>query len=446
MAAECETLCRMARRHGSVILITFVTLACAQALDPVVRTQQFIALLAQSDFASAQAMLDAETAALVPAAKLQQVWAAVGQQAGAYKENGTVRAESSGKPVRVVAECRFEKLTLDVHLTVDDAGRIGGLNFAQHVDYTAPDYVKIGAFQEEEVVVGSGPWAVHGTLTRPNGPGPFAGLVLVHGSGPNDMDSTLGPNKMFRDIAWGAASKGVAVLRYNKRTNEHGAQFARLTNPTANQETVEDALAAAALLRTARGIDAKKIFVLGHSLGGTLIPRIGKADAAIAGLIILGGTTHSLLDVLVPQTELNFTLHGPMSDAQTKLLESLRQQVARANDPKLTADTPSSEMPLGIPPSYWLDLRGYHPEQVARGLQQPLLILQGERDYQVTMDDYDTWKRGLAGRSNVEFRVYPKLNHMFMPGEGVSSDEEYLKPGHVQSQVVEDIANWVQRR
>lgn len=435
----------MTRLFRPLILVTFVTFTLAQTGDPVARARQFIGLLAKADFASAEAMLDADTSAAVPLAKLQQVWEAVRQQVGAYQGTGPVRAESSGKGFAVVAECRFEKMVLDVRFTLDDSGKIGALNFAQHVDYTPPDYVTVGSFQEEEVVVGTGPWAVHGTLTRPKGDGPFAALVLVHGSGPVDRDATLGPNKMFRDIAWGVASRGVAVLRYNKRTYDHGAEFAKLANPTVNLESVDDALAAVALLRTARGIDPKRIFVLGHSLGGTVIPRIGKADAGIAGFIVLGGTTHSLPEELVRQTEYNFTLHGPMNDAQKKALEALRQQAARANDPQLTADAPKSEMPMGIPASYWLDLRGYHPEQMARGLAQPMLILQGERDYQVTMEDLDTWKKGLAGRANVEFRVYPKLSHMFMAGEGPSSDEEYVKPAHVQAQVVEDIAAWIQR-
>jgi fermentation-respiration switch protein FrsA (DUF1100 family) len=135
-----------------------------------------------------------------------------------------------------------------------------------------------------------------------------------------------------------------------------------------------------------------------------------------------------------------------MTATQQKQIDQIRIQVARANDPALTADAPRSEMPLNVPASYWLDLRAYHPEQVARQLKQPLLVLQGERDYQVTMEDFATWKRGLAGKPNVEFKSYPKLNHFFIAGEGPSSDEEYTKPGHVEPEVVEDIAAWIKRQ
>jgi dienelactone hydrolase len=435
----------MTRVLRCLILVTLVTLTRAQSSDPAARARQFIAALTQSDFAAAVAMLDVDTAAALPAAKLQQLWETLPKQVGAFRETGPVKAEASGKVTAITTECRFEKMTLDLRFTLDEAGRVGALKIAQHVDYNPPPYVKVGSFQEEEVTIGSGAWAVHGTITRPNGPGPSTAVVLVHGSGPNDRDNTIGPNKMFRDLAWGIASRGIAVLRYNKRTYEHGAEFARLTDPTLNAETVDDALAAVTLLRGARAIDSKRIFVLGHSLGATLIPRIGKADPGIAGLIVLAGTTHWLPDELVRQTEYEFTLHGPMTDDQKKTVDTLRRQAARASDPNLTASAPKSDMPLGVPASYWLDLRSYHPEQVARDLRQPMLLLQGERDYQVTMDDFAVWKKALAGRAGVEFRSYPKLNHMFFTGEGSGSDEEYLKPGHVEALVVEDIVTWLQR-
>jgi len=229
----------------------------------------------------------------------------------------------------------------------------------------------------------------------------------------------------------------------NKRPNEHPDAFSKLANPTVKEEVMDDALSACVLLRVTPGIDPKRIFVLGHSLGGTVAPRIAAADPSIAGLVLLGATQFMLLDLIVPQAIHNFTLNGPMTGAQQKVVEQLRQQVARAKDPALTAAAPRSEMPLGAPASYWLSLRDYHPAPVAATLRLPMLVLQAERDYQVTMEDFDGWKKALAGRKNVTFRSYPKLNHMFLEGEGVSSDEEYLKPGHVPRVVVEDMASWV---
>ena len=396
-------------------------------------------------------MMTADLASKIPSAMLQQIWQNVQKQVGAYQKVTGARTEASEKGDSVYLTLSFEKLTLDAKLPVDLAGKIAGFTMSQHVDYSPPDYVKTASFHEQDVMVGSGEWALHGTLTIPNGTipngdRPFPAVAMVAGSGPADRDSTLGPNKPFRDLAWGIASRGVVVLRYNKRPNEHGVEFSKLANMTVKEEEIDDALLAAALLRKTPGVDPKRVFVLGHSLGATLAPRIGKADPDIAGLIILGGIARPMVDDIVRQVRYNFELHGPLTTQQQKIVDTLAKQVARANDPNLSADTPKEELPMNTPASYWLDLRGYHPEQVARSLPQPLLVLQAERDYQVTMDDFAAWKKGLAGKTNVEFHSYPKLNHLFMEGEGPSSDEEYTKPGHVSGAVVEDIAAWIKRQ
>jgi dienelactone hydrolase len=429
--------------NGAFFLPAVLIAAVAEPSDPAVQARQFIDSLAKEDFAGAQSLLSVDMAAKLPSATLKQIWQGLQKQAGAYQRSGSAQTEPGEKSDVVFLTCIFEKMRLDARVPVDKEGRITGLSFRQHTDYSPPDYVKTDSFHEQEVIVGSGEWSVHGTLTIPHGEGPFSAVVLVAGSGPADRDSTLGPNKPFRDLAWGIASRGIAVLRYNKRANEHPDAFSNLAIFTVREETTDDALLAVALLRATPSVSAKKVFVLGHSLGGTLAPRIGKTDPGVAGLIILAGTTHTLLDLFVPQFRHNFTLHGPMTEKQQKMLDTIAQQVARAKDPNLSASTPKEEMPLATPASYWLDLRGYHPEIMSQGLQQPMLILQAERDYQVTMEDWGTWKTGLAGKSNVQFKSYPRLNHLFMEGEGVSSDEEYVKPGHIPGLVVEDIANWI---
>ena len=428
-----------------LLLIFFLAFAQAQSNGPEARAKEFLEILVKQDFPAAQAMLNATLGAQLTVPKLQQAWERIQAGVGPFERVTGVHIESSESSDVVFLTCKFEKGAFDLRLPVDKAGHISGLNLSQHVEYTPPDYVDPASFSEKEVIVGSGQWSVHGTLTIPKGEGPFPALILVHGSGAANRDYALGPNMMFRDLAWGAASHGVAVLRYNKSVNEHPEMVSKRPLFTVKEESIDDALAAAELLRNTPGIDPRRIFVLGHSLGATVAPRIGKADQRIAGLIIMGGTTHALFDLLVPQTIHNLTLHGPMTAAQEKMVDGLREQVARANDPKLTADAPASEMPMGMPAAYILDLRGYHPEQVARELKQPLLILQGERDYQVTMEDFATWKSALAAKKNVEFHSYPTLNHLFMPGEGVSSDEEYARPGHLSRAVVEDVGVWIKR-
>jgi pimeloyl-ACP methyl ester carboxylesterase len=132
-------------------------------------------------------------------------------------------------------------------------------------------------------------------LSLPSGAGPLPAIVLVHGSGQHDRDETIGPNKPFRDLAWGLASRGIAVLRYEKRTRQHQQRVAQLENGfTVKEEAIDDAGAAVALLRNRTGIRANRIYVLGHSLGAMLAPRIAAADPAVAGLVLMAGPVRSL--------------------------------------------------------------------------------------------------------------------------------------------------------
>ncbi len=303
----------------------------------------------------------------------------------------------------------------------------------------------VGAFQERQVTVGSGEWALPGTLMLPDGAGPFPVVVLVHGSGAHDRDETIGPNKPFRDLAWGLASQQVATLRYEKRTKAYAKKIASiLTTFTANDETVDDAVAAVAFLRRVPEIQATQIYVLGHSFGGMMIPRIGRQDPHIAGFIIFAGNTRALDQMLLEQMSYLFSLDGTLTPAEQAQLDQANKEVAKIRDPNLSLNTPPPI--LGAGARYWLDLRDYHPQEEAKALAQPLLIVQGGRDYQVTLEDFHQWQSALSARHDVTFKLYPSLNHLFMEGEGKSTPAEYAVAGHMAPSVIRDIANWVKRR
>src|SRR4051794_11541515 len=166
-------------------------------------------------------------------------------------------------------------------------------------------------FTEEPVVVGSGEWALPGTLTLPTGTGPFPAVVLVHGSGPHDRDETIGPNKPFRDLAWGLAAQGVAVLRYEKRTHEHPAKLMPLKEKlTIREESVDDAVAAVALLRKQKEVDGKRIFVVGHSLGAIVAPKVAALEPAVAGIVLLAGSPRPFEDIILDQLTYLASLKG----------------------------------------------------------------------------------------------------------------------------------------
>lgn len=305
------------------------------------------------------------------------------------------------------------------------------------------DYVREDAFHERDVTVGQGKWKLPGTLSFPVGKGPFPAVVLVHGSGPEDRDESVGAEKPFRDLAGGLASRQIAVLRYEKRSKQYPAEFAALGSEiTVNEETIDDAIAAVALLRGTPGIDPRRIYVLGHSLGGSVAPRIAKLDSGIAGLVVLAGGNLPLDDTIIRQLNYLASLTPTMSPEQQKHLDDMKAAVAKV---KLltSADANSETFIFGAPPRYWLDLRDYVPAETAKELSCRMLILQGARDYQVTVEDYQVWQTTLAGRPNVTAKLYPELNHLFIAGEGKSTPAEYMQPNHVSEEVVKDIAKWI---
>jgi dienelactone hydrolase len=292
------------------------------------------------------------------------------------------------------------------------------------------------------VTAGAAGWPLPGNLTMPVGDGPFPAVVLVHGSGPQDRDASIGPNKLFRDIAFGLATNGVAVLRYEKRSREHAARLNENLRITVREEAIDDVLAGVALLRRSARIDPTRVFVLGHSLGGMLAPRILEADPTLAGAVVLAGAVRPIERSIIEQTRYLLVADGQLTDDERDQLMAVERLAASVR--ALTPDDVGKPVSTGgAPASYWLDLRGYDPPALASRLASPFLILQGERDYQVTMADFARWRAALESRANVTLTSYPALNHMFMAGAGPSLPSEYLAPGHVDAQVVADIARWI---
>jgi fermentation-respiration switch protein FrsA (DUF1100 family) len=99
----------------------------------------------------------------------------------------------------------------------------------------------------------------------------------------------------------------------------------------------------------------------------------------------------------------------------------------------------------GAPASYAEDLNDYIrvAPGMAKSMKQPMLVLHGARDYQATTADFNIWKGVLSSRTNVIFKLYPDLNHLFMTGTGKSTPQEYNKRGPVSEQAIDDIAKWV---
>jgi hypothetical protein len=175
------------------------------------------------------------------------------------------------------------------------------------------------------------------------------------------------------------------------------------------------------------------------------VPRIAGNDPQIAGIVMLAANTGPLEQMFLDEVHYVAANGGspPTADDQ-KQIAAVEDSVKKIEGPDLKPGETITLLGNVLPSSYWLDLRGYNPIAAAEVLNIPMLFLQGQRDFQVPpATNFDKWKTALAGRSNATLKLYPDLNHLFIFGTGPSLPQEYEKPGHVEEQVVTDIAAWI---
>jgi len=304
---------------------------------------------------------------------------------------------------------------------------------------------------KEKITIGE-KFPLDGLLTFPEvGDAPFPAVVLVHGSGPNDMDEKVGNCYFFRDMAAGLAERGIASVRYNKRTKTYGKEM--VTAPDAGSltvwdETIEDALFAAELIRKDPRIDPERVFIAGHSMGGMLAPRIDAEGGNFAGLILLAGSPRRLEEIIVEQQDNAVKGLNPILKwIANKQMKKIRDKLDKIYD--LSDDEAKATAFLGkYNKLYYLKEWGLKPtSSYLIILTKPILIMQGDADFHVSVEnDFNKYKEILGDRRNVTFKLYPKLNHLFMPsvyGDISKGLKEYKKPQNIEEYVIDDISDWV---
>jgi dienelactone hydrolase len=423
------------------------------ATTPAATSLAVIEMARVGRFAQIREMFAPQLRPMVTAEAIQAAWSAELGRRGQVVSIGTSVSEPTQGGVAVVkvpVTCEHGELTVVVSVT--EAGQLTGIQLAPAsaaepiTPWEPPGYADPDMFDEQDVTVGSGSLAVPGTLSLPRRSGPRAAVVLLAGSGPMDRDETIGRNKPFKDLAWGLATAGVAVLRFDKATYAHPSEIMEAGDVTVVEEYMHHGSAAIHLLQAHPDVDADRVFVLGHSLGGTVAPRVAAAEPSVAGLVILAGGTQPLHWAAVRQVRYLASLDPDTAAASQTVLEAMARAARMVDSPDLSPSTPASELPFGVPSSYWLDLRGYQPVEVAAALGKPILILQGGRDYQATItDDLAGWKTGLAHSPGVTITIYDRDNHLFFPGAGPSAPAEYEPAQHMDPAVVADIASWLTR-
>jgi hypothetical protein len=406
-------------------------LAAQPAQDPTAVARKALDLMLAKKYSDLQPMFarayrDAATEEKLAKLGAQPAW-------GAVQSVGDPSVQDMG-PVKIVTlPVKFAAQNYNFVVFVNPSNEIGQLGFRlAEMPWQHPPYSKSDAFKEREVTVGSGDWKLPGELTVPTGKGPYPAVVLVHGSGARDLDETAYTNKVFKDLAEGLATRGIVTVRYDKRIKVYAPKM--LSKPyTLDDDITEDAAKAAALLRTEPEVDPAKVYILGYEVGGYAAARIADADGKLAGIVLFAANERPIEDLIVDQ--------AVATAKPDKYLATIRDTAKGIK--KLDQGDADGPPLLGLPVSYWLDLRTYDPGPMIKQFSGRVLVLAAERDFQVPMTDFQAWKKALAGRKDTTFKSYPALNHLFIAGEGPSSEEEYKKPGHVAAETIDDLAKFL---
>jgi hypothetical protein len=331
----------------------------------------------------------------------------------------------------------FEKQNYNMNVVFDVYGNIAGLNFSL---YTFSEEKLPEGLREVDIEFGLEKWKLPGKITLPEEEEVYPLIILVHGSGPNNMNETVGLNEPFKDIAYYLAKKGIAVLRYDKRTYAHMTTITNFEEFTVFEETIEDAKEAVKFASALDYIDGNRIFVLGHSLGAYLMPRIAEVTDEASGYIMAAGIYSSLADIIPYQIEYLNNLDGMLTEEEQMQIDETEIMAYKMKNPDIIKE---GEIVFGAHKAYWADLASYDPVEMAGNIKKPVFVLQGDRDYQVPVSEFELLRGALVQRENFKFKLYEGLNHILMFGTQTPSPQDYYVKNTVYPPLLDDILDFI---
>ncbi|MBQ7903659.1 MAG: DUF3887 domain-containing protein [Oscillospiraceae bacterium] len=419
-------------------VLTFTACGPKEALskeEAIKLSDGYVQCIANRDYETVVANCRDSVKKQIDAAALQQAWESVAGTAGGFVSATATNFEEKSGYATVSTVAEFENGGFIITLSFDSEGKIRGIwfNFAPEDSVYQP--IDTDLLTEETVLIGE--YDIKGVVTTPDNMENYPVVVLVQGSGQSDFDETIGANKPFRELAHGLAQKGIASIRINKRLYQKPALAHEQL--TIWDEYMDDIYAA---IDYAKANISENVFVIGHSQGGMSAPKIA-LDNDLKGVVMMAGTIRGLEDVILDQ---NIAVLNAMDISDAEKQRQLKAVQDGVDAVKALTEA-TAEPVLGVPARYWLSMRDLDGENILKNrLTVPVLILQGEADFQVYMDkDFGYMQSVLGDKENIQFKSYPGLNHLFMPQSlpGVMDVTEYTAENHIPQYVIDDIAAFI---
>ena len=412
-----------------ILFLGFYGIGFSQISNKELGKQFINDLLVEKNTEKSFSYFDDKLKSMVPISKLKEIDETLGKQIGAFKSI----LETNSIQQTYYYYCEFEKTKLDIKLSFNEKSELNGLLFTPHKEFVTAS--RLG----KELAIKSNGINLNGTLLIPEKDNLKKLVIFVHGSGPNDRDEKANENKPFQDIAEGLYKKGIASYRFDKRTFSNPESFN--DKSTIDDEVTNDVVNIISYFKNEPQFSGYEIIVLGHSLGANLMPRIANKSNQIDKIVMLAGNARPLQELILEQYNYLYSLN-PTEEFKTEIIKT-ETQVKFLNSKAFNLEATNDKLPLNLSAYYWKSALDYNPIKEVQKVKIPILILQGERDYQVTMVDFNLWKKALKNNKKASFISYPKLNHLFIAGEGKPNPTEYSVKANVDTKVIDDISQFI---
>lgn len=385
------------------------------------------ALFIDKDIEKSYALFDPSISSQIPLTELKSLPAQIQKQLGEFKNIIEINNENS----TYYYYSEFEKSKIDIQISFNEDNKIIGFFFIPHKKFENSNE------ENNSLNIKSNSIEIKGVFLHPLQNDQKKIVVFLHGSGPQDRDETIGENKPFKDIAEYLFDNGIASYRFDKRT---------LTNPetfddssTAEDEVITDAVNVIDFF--SENYKNYEIILLGHSLGGYLLPRILEKKLNVSKLIFLAANARPLQELIMDQfVYLNKINH---SSVPNEAVQSIKKQVEFLNSKKFNSNSNKSDLPFNLSANYWKYLINYNPLPLLKSIKIPMFFAQGGKDYQVTEKDFNVWKNQLINNKLAIFKYYPSLNHIFIKGNDIPSPKDYEKKGSIDEELLKDLKHFI---
>jgi dienelactone hydrolase len=430
-----------------IALILFAFINKSNALtyaETALKSRAVIDLFVAKQFANIEKQVDSTYKSYYSAITLERDWAELTGTYGEYESAKPVHFEANEYYNFMAYKIKFAYLPYIFNVSFNSKGDIIYISFMPaHKMYVAPDYVDVSKFLDKKFHTINGMYDLAGILSVPNQEGKNPLIIIVPEAGPTDKDGSYGENKPYKDLAWGLASNGNAVYRYEKRSNDYGMYMLKAKSAyetyTPREDLLDDLYKIIDTLKTLPNIDPERIYILGHGQGGMLCPLIAKERKDVKGIIMMGANAKPMQENMIDQ----FDYLTSVTPEKKPEYDEQKINAKRSMDKKLNPLTEHRLMPYGVQATYWIWLNQYNQVEVAQKLKKPMLILHGDRDYQSNMENLALWRKSLKKNTNATILDYEKLNHLFYSGEAQSTYSEYTIISNIPGYVMEDICTWL---